>query len=152
MKVERDFEEFLKYFNKHKVKYCIVGSFAVAFHARPRYTKDMDILVESSVENGKRIVAALHDFGFGNLDISEEDFGREGQIIQLGFEPVRIDVITSVSGCTFEEIWNNKSTGDYGNEKVFFIGFKELVNSKEQANRSQDKADLETLRAAKKRS
>lgn len=57
MKVERDFEEFLKYFNKHKVKYCIVGSFAVAFHARPRYTKDMDILVEPSVENGKRIVA-----------------------------------------------------------------------------------------------
>ena len=145
MKVEKDFEELLKLFNKNRVRYCIVGAYAVAFHARPRYTKDMDILVEPTIENSKRIVKALIEFGFESLGLSEKDFSQEGKIMQLGYEPVRIDIITSIAGCSFKEIWRNKTVGMYGKQKVFFIGLKELIKSKKKAARGQDKADLDIL-------
>lgn len=81
---ERDFEELLGLFNRHRVRYCIVGAYAVAFHARPRYTKDIDLLVEPSLENGRKIVAALKAFGFGSLKLTPEAFAQPGRFIQLG--------------------------------------------------------------------
>lgn len=146
MRVEKDFLDLLKLFNKHKVKYCIVGAFAVGFHAIPRYTKDMDILVEPGFENGKRIIEALDEFGFGSLRLTEEDFAKTGQIIQLGYEPVRVDLITSISGCNFSNAWKHKCAGKYGDEKVFFIGLKELIKSKSKTGRKHDEADLEVLK------
>ncbi|MFZ2602849.1 MAG: hypothetical protein WAX79_02470, partial [Candidatus Omnitrophota bacterium] len=98
MKREKDYEDLLRLFNKHKVRYCIVGAFAVAFYALPRYTKDMDILVNPGIDNGRRIVNALKEFGFKSLKLTEEDFSREGKLVQLGYEPVRVDLITSISG------------------------------------------------------
>ncbi|MBI2982265.1 MAG: hypothetical protein HYY44_08270 [Deltaproteobacteria bacterium] len=148
--VEKDFEELLRLFNKHKVHYCIVGAFAVGFHARPRYTKDLDLLVEASEENGKKIVSALGEFGFGNLEIRPEDFTEEGRFIQLGYEPVRVDLTTSIEGVHFKEIWGNKASGTLGSEPVYFIGLKELVKNKKAARRKQDLADLELLEKAKK--
>lgn len=145
MRVEKDYEELLELFNRHNVRYCIVGSFALAFHARPRYTKDMDILVEPSAENARRVLYALKDFGFGSLALSEQDFIEPGQIIQLGYEPVRIDLITSIEGIDFHEIWGNRSIGQFGKEQVFFIGLNEFIASKKIADRSQDRADLEVL-------
>jgi len=145
MKVEKDYEDLLKLFNRHKVKYCIVGAFAVAFYAKPRFTKDMDILVEVNPENGKRIVNALNEFGFKSLDLKENDFQEEGKIIQLGYEPVRIDIMTSIPGCTFKEVWNNRNTGKYGKEKVYFIGIDELIKNKKASKRKQDRVDLEIL-------
>ena len=97
MKTEKDYEEFLELLNKHKVRYCIIGSYALSFHARPRYTKDIDILVEASPENAKKILTALDKFGFGSLNLRVEDFSEKGNIIQLGYEPVRIDIITSLT-------------------------------------------------------
>lgn len=146
MRIEKDYEELLQLLNKHEVRYCIVGAYAVAFYGKPRYTKDMDILVEPSVENGKRIVQALNDFGFGSLDLSEQDFAEEGNIIQLGYEPVRVDIITSIKGVTFDQAWTNKTLGNYGKEKVFFIGLKELIRNKERAARKQDMVDLDLLK------
>ena len=90
MKVEKDYEEFLSLLNKHNVKYCIIGAFAVAFYAKPRYTKDIDILVDSSKENAQRILIVLEEFGFGELAISIEDLTRDGNILQLGYEPLKI--------------------------------------------------------------
>ncbi len=145
MKVEKDYEDLLRFFNKHKVKYCVVGAFAVAFYSKPRYTKDIDILVEPSFENGNKIVEALKDFGFGGLGLVADDFAKEGQIIQLGYEPVRVDIITSIGGCSFEDIWKNKHAGEYGTEKIFFIGKNELIKSKMAVNRKHDQADLESL-------
>ena len=98
MRIEKDYEELLGLLNKHKVKYCIVGAYAVAFHKKPRYTKDIDIFVEPSVENGKKIVDALNEFGFESLHLSENDFAEKGRIIQLGYEPVRVDIITEIAG------------------------------------------------------
>ncbi len=145
MKVEKDYEELLGLFNRHSVRYCIVGSFALAFHARPRYTKDLDILVEPSSENARRVLYALKDFGFGSLALSEQDFTEPGQIIQLGYEPVRIDLITSIEVMDFNEIWENRSIGQFGKEQVFFIGLNEFIASKKFADRLQDRADLEVL-------
>jgi hypothetical protein len=147
MPVILDYEELLKYFNKHKVKYSIVGAFALAFHALPRYTKDMDVLVEASFENGKKIIAALHDFGFGSMRLAPEDFAEERQIIQLGYEPVRIDLLTSIEGCSFAEVWKNKKVGGYGRTKVNFIGLNELLKNKQAANRPQDQVDVKVIRA-----
>lgn len=151
MRIEEDFKELLKLFNKHKVKYCIIGAFALGFHARPRYTKDLDILIEPTVENGRKIVNALKEFGFGGLKLAAEDFCQEGRFIQLGYEPVRIDLITSVQGLDFQNIWKHRVKGNYGQQAVFFIGLDELIKSKEIAGRKQDIADLEKLFPLKKK-
>jgi len=145
VKTEKDYEEFLKLLNKHKVRYCIIGSHALAFHARPRYTKDIDILVEAGPDNADRILAALDEFGFGSLNLGIEDFSNKGNIIQLGYEPVRIDIITSIKGLDFSEVWQNRVLGTYGNQTVNFIDRRNLIKSKKISNRIQDKADLELL-------
>jgi predicted nucleotidyltransferase len=132
-------------FNKHKVKFCIVGAYAFAYHSTPRYTKDIDILVEPTTENGHKIIKALEAFGFASLKLSENDFNQEKQVIQLGYEPVRIDLLTSVEGCSFKEVWQNKKRGKYGKTSVYYIGLDELIKNKQKLMRSQDVADLEEL-------
>ena len=147
MRIEKDYEELLRLLNRHKVRYCIVGAYAVAFYRKPRYTKDMDILVEPSIENGKKIVKALNEFGFESLHLSEMDFAEKGNIVQLGYEPIRVDIVTSIAGVTFSEVWANKTTGKYGEEDVFFIGLKELIVNKQKTGRKQDLVDLDLLKA-----
>ncbi len=146
---ERDFEELLRLFNRHRVRYCIVGAYAVAFHARPRYTKDMDILVEPSLDNGRKIVAALHAFGFGTLKLRPEDFVRPDRIVQLGYEPLRVDLLTSIEGCSFEQIWRHRVNGRYGGQRTWFIGRDELMLNKQRSGRRQDQLDIETLHLKK---
>lgn len=149
MKTEKDYEEFLRLLNKHNVRYCIIGAFALAFHARPRYTKDMDILVEPTTDNAKRLLDALAEFGFGSLNLSVEDFVAKGNIIQLGYEPVRIDIIISIKGLEFAEIWKSRIQGPYGKQTVSYIDRQSLIRSKKLSNRAQDKADLELLLSKK---
>ncbi|MCK4642765.1 nucleotidyl transferase AbiEii/AbiGii toxin family protein [bacterium] len=150
MRLEKDYEDFIKLLNRNRVKYCIVGAFAMALHSSPRYTKDIDILVQPDLTNGENIIKALEEFGFKDLDLSASDFSVPGKIIQLGYEPIRIDLITSIDGCSFEKIWENKEKGTYGKTDVFFIGLDELIKNKKSTNRAQDKADLEILLLAKK--
>jgi len=145
MHVQKDYEELLKLFNKNRVKYCVIGAYAVAFYSIPQYSKDMDILVEPSSENAKRIVKSLVEFCFKSLGLKESDFSHKGKIIQLGYEPVRIDIITSIAGCSFKEAWQEKTVGKYGRQKVFFIGKKALIKSKLALGRKQDKADIDLL-------
>ena len=145
MVTEKDYEEFLKLLNKHDVKYCIIGAFAMAFHAEPRYTKDIDILVQTSNENAVKLLLALDEFGFGSLNLNAEDFSTGGNIIQLGYEPVRIDIITSIQDLDFNEIWQNRVQGSYGQQTVNFIDRENLIKSKKISNRPQDKADLAKL-------
>lgn len=149
MRIEKDYEEFLRLLNRHKAKYLIIGSFAVAFYAKPRYTKDIDILVEPSLENGKRIVKALKEFGFGTLDLKDKDFAKKGNIIQLGYEPVRIDIMTSLEGENFSSVWKKRKLGEYGNKKVFFIGLEDLIRVKKKSKRRIDKVDLSILSKVK---
>ena len=150
--MEPDFVALLRLFNKHRVRYCIVGAYAVAFHARPRYTKDLDILVEPSIKNGEHIIDALKGFGFGSLlKLTAEDFVQPGRFIQLGYEPVRVDLLTSLGGFTFQRVWRHRAPGRYGNVRTFFIGREELIRNKELSGRHQDQADLERLRPGRVR-
>ena len=141
----RGCEEFLALLNRHKVRYCIIGSYALAFHAKPRYTKDLDILVEASKKNADRLIRVLKEFGFGSLDLSVSDFTEENNIIQLGYEPVRIDILTSIEGLAFSDIWTSRVRGPYGEQTVNYIDRQNLIKSKQLSNRTQDKADLELL-------
>lgn len=144
-KAEKDYEGLLRLFNKNKVRYCIVGAYALAFYATPRYTKDMDILVEPVVGNGRRIIRSLNEFGFKSLRLTEKDFSRKNRIVQLGYEPLRVDILTSIDGCSFKEVWKNKRTSRYGRQKAFFIGRDELIKNKKASKRKQDKVDLGIL-------
>lgn len=145
MRLEKDYEELLGLFNKNKVRYCVVGAFAVAFYSHPRYTKDMDILVEPTVRNAEKVVKALEEFGFGGLKLSPADFTQEGRIIQLGYPPVRIDLLTSVKGVSFKIVWKRRTRGRYGDQKVNFIGMSELKRNKRAVKRDQDLLDLKAL-------
>jgi len=144
-RVEKDYAGLLKLFNKNKVRYCIVGAYAVAFYARPRYTKDIDILVEPEIKNALRIIRALQEFGFQTLGLTEKDFSQKNKIVQLGYEPLRVDILTSIEGCSFKDVWKNKITSRYGRQKVFFIGIDELIRNKRASKRRQDKIDLDIL-------
>jgi hypothetical protein len=126
MKLSKDFEEFFELLNKNKVEYVVVGGYAYAIHAEPRFTKDLDIFVRRDKNNAGRILHTLNEFGFTSLDISEDDIMHPDRVIQLGNPPLRIDILTSISGIGFEEAWQNKMTGKYGSQTVFFIGKEEL--------------------------
>ncbi len=142
----KDFEELFECLSRRNVKALVVGAHAVAYHAKPRYTKDVDVLIEPSATNAKCLLQALDDFGFGSLDLVIEDFSHPGKIVQLGYEPNRVDFITSLGSVSFEEAWAGRVEGRYGAQSVFFLGLRELMRAKEDAGRPQDLADLEWLR------
>lgn len=141
----RDQADFLGLLTRNGVRALIVGAHALAFHAKPRYTKDLDIFVDASVENARRIITAIEQFGFGSLGITEADLA-EHRVLQLGAPPNRIDIMTSIDGLTFEEAWEGRVEGTFAGEKVFFIGRTELIRNKAASRRPQDLADLDLLR------
>ena len=145
MKINKDFEELFELLNKNSVFYIIVGGYAFAIHVEPRFTKDLDIFVKRDAENAQKIIKTLHDFGFGSLELSDEDFLDPDQVIQIGNPPFRVDFLTSISGVTFEEVWNNRIIGNYGSQKVNFIGKEELRKNKRAAGRKSDLEDLDRL-------
>ena len=113
MDLTPDLRESLESLNSKRVEYVVVGGYAQAYHGRPRFTGDIDVLVRPSRENAARVKAALAQFGFGQLGLEEDDFVREGQVIQLGIAPNRIDILTPITGCQFDEVWrkNQRATG-----------------------------------------
>ena len=144
-----DFEELLGYLKRREARFVVVGAHAVAYHAKPRYTKDFDLLVEPTAANGERIVAALEEFGFGGLGIAAVDFASPGRILQLGVPPNRVDLMTSIDGVDFNEVWGGRVEGSYGTQIVPFIGRDALIKNKSASRRPQDLADLELLRNTK---
>jgi hypothetical protein len=145
MEIQKDFKELLELFNAHKVEYIVVGSYALAFHGAPRYTGDIDLLVKPDAENARRVLAALNDFGFKSLNFNEPDFVRIGNVIQLGVPPVRIDIMTSITGVDWEKAQTNKVAGDYGGTAVYFLGKKEYISNKKAVGRKKDLADIEAI-------
>ncbi len=144
-KVEKDFEEFIRLLNYHKVKYLVVGAFALIYYTYPRNTGDIDFFVECAELNAERLIKVLKDFGFEGLGLVKEDFIKPDSVIQLGFPPVRIDILTSISGINFDEAYKNRIKAKLGNEKVFFISKDDLIKNKTAAGRTKDLSDLEQL-------
>jgi predicted nucleotidyltransferase len=149
----QDYEEFIAALNEHSVRYLVIGAHAVAFHARPRATKDLDILLDPRPANARRVLAALRDF-FGGADLGYTvgDLTDPGWIIQLGVAPVRIDLASQVPGIPiFRAAWGNRVEAQFGYVKAYYLGLDDLIRAKEATGRVQDRADVRTLRRAKDR-
>jgi hypothetical protein len=123
----------------------IVGGYALAFHGAPRFTGDLDLLVRPEADNARRVVAALAEFGFGDLGLSTNDFEQPGQVVQLGYAPLRVDLITSLSGVSWEEAAAGQAPGSFGNVPVNYLGRQQLIANKRATGRKRDWADLEAL-------
>jgi len=144
--LSKDFKEFIKLLNENNVKYLVIGGYAVAFHGHPRYTKDLDIWIESSQKNARRLLSALDQFGFGSLGLELEDFIAANQIIQLGYPPNRIDALITAGGLGFGECYKAKASEYIHGIQIDFIDIENLKKNKRATGRSQDLADLENLR------
>lgn len=145
MEIYRDFKELLELFNARGVEYIIVGGYALAHHGLPRYTRDIDLYIHPTGANAERIMSALDAFGFKVADLTAEDFQRPDQVIQIGYPPVRVDIVTSIDGVTWEQANAGQSQGDYGGESVPFLGRAEFIANKKAVGRLQDLADVERL-------
>jgi hypothetical protein len=147
MEVYPDFKELLALFNKHRVEYLVVGGYALAFHGAPRFTGDLDLYVRADAGNARRILAALDEFGFGSLELTEDDFRVPGKVVQLGVPPIRVDLITSLSGASWKQADGGKAHGTYGDVSVPFIGREAFLANKRATGRTKDLADAEALEA-----
>jgi hypothetical protein len=127
------------------VRFVVVGGHALAYHGRPRYTRDLDVFVEPTPENAARLLLALEDFGFGGLDLTIADFDKPGKVVQLGVAPNRIDLLTMIDGVSFDQAWDGRVVGRFGSESVPFLGRRELLANKRAVGRLQDLADIEAL-------
>ena len=130
MRIEKDFKKFIELLNNNEVRYLIVGSFAFSYYAEPRFTKDIDFFIEPTEENAQRILKTLAAFGFDSLGLKSKDFQEPDQIIQLGVAPVRIDLLTSLSGIDFSSAWKNRIIGNYGQISANFISKVDLIKNK----------------------
>jgi len=146
MLLNQDFKEFIALLNNNDVRYLVVGGYAVALHGHPRYTKDIDIWIELTPENADRIVQALKQFGFASLGLTPADFLEPSQVIQLGYPPRRIDLLTSLKGVDFESCYPDRTTIEIDGVNINFIDLANLKKNKQATGRHQDLADLENLK------
>jgi predicted nucleotidyltransferase len=140
-----DMREFIHLLNTKSVRYVVVGAWALAFHSRPRYTGDLDIFVARDQRNADTLMDVIEAFGFGSTGIEREDFLREDYVIQLGQEPNRIDILTSISGVTFEAAWSSRERGILSDVAIFVITRDLLIKNKRAANRDKDLGDIRLL-------
>lgn|SRR5690348_17443923 len=145
MTLTQEWRSFIECLECNKVEYLVVGAIALAHHGLPRYTGDLDIWVRNSPTNAQRVVDALRTFGFGSLELKAEDFTGAYQVVQLGRAPRRIDLLTTISGVTFEEAWEERATGKVEGVTAPFIGVKALLRNKQASGRTQDRADAAAL-------
>jgi hypothetical protein len=140
-----DFREFIQSLNDNGVRYLVVGGYAVALHGHPRYTKDIDIWLWLDQQNAQQVIQALQQFGFSSLGLQPEDFLEPDQIIQLGYPPQRIDLLTTLPGVTFEACYPLRVEIELDGLRLSFIDLESLKKNKQASGRLQDLADLENL-------
>lgn len=145
MQIDRDFSEFVESFVAHDVRFLVVGGYALAAHGLPRATGDFDAWVWIDPTNAARIVAALDDFGFGSVGLRADDFLTPDFVVQLGFPPLRIDIITEIDGVQFDLAWDRRIIVDAGGIALPVIGRDDLIDNKRAAGRPQDLVDVARL-------
>ena len=143
--LSKDFKEFVALLNAHGVEYLVVGGYAMALHGRPRHTGDLDIWVGTDPRNAQHLIEVLDAFGFGSLGIGKEDFLVADQVVQLGYPPFRIDLLTGIDGVTFEGAWQRRLTVVHDGLPLHFIGLEDLKANKRVSGRPRDIDDLEQL-------
>ena len=145
MELNPDFQEFLRSFVAHDVRFLIVGGYALAAHGHPRYTKDLDVWVWPDPTNSERVVAALEEFGFGGLGLTAADFEEPDVVVQLGREPQRIDILTFATGLVFDDAYEHRAIVDVGGVQAPFVSVDDLRNNKLATGRLRDLADAAEL-------
>lgn len=140
-----DFSEFLRLLNANEVRYLLVGGYAVGYHGYVRATADMDIWVARDEENAQRLVDTLQEFGFGVEDLSPELFLEEERVIRMGVPPVRIEILTSISGVEFDECYEERIVEQWDDVQVNVISLPKLKSNKRASGRLKDLADLDYL-------
>ncbi|MEM9480454.1 MAG: DUF6036 family nucleotidyltransferase [Verrucomicrobiota bacterium] len=146
MKLSGDLREFIELLNSKKVDYLVVGAHALAWHGLPRYTGDLDFFISSDPENTSVMIDVLDKFGFSSLGLKEEDLQIPDSVIQLGVAPNRIDLLTGLSGVTWEEAWASREKGKIDGLPVFLLSKSDLLRNKIATGRPQDLADVERLK------
>ena len=145
MELSRDFKEFIESLNVSRVRYLVVGGYAVALHGHPRYTKDLDVWIDCTPANAKRMVRAFAEFGFESLGVKAADFEKPDRMVQMGVPPNRIDVLTSLAGVDFSACFKKRVIVEIDGISVNFIDVEHLKINKRAAGRLQDLADVENL-------
>jgi len=143
-----DFRELLKIFEKHKIRYLIVGGYAVMKYSEPRFTKDLDILIGTDQDNANVVYSALKEFGAPLENLTSDDFTHKDYFYQLGRPPLRVDIMMSIPGIRFDEAWQNREVVELADLNIFFISRSDLIRSKEASGRPQDKIDIDKLKEA----
>ena len=144
--LSQDFKEFVKLLIDQKVEYLIVGGYAVGIHGHPRYTGDLDIWINPTLENANKVVKCVNEFGFGSFKLTSQDFIKEGNVIQFGYPPLRIDILTSIDGVNFGDCILNKKVVEIDGMLVHFIGLADLLKNKKESGRPRDIDDIENLK------
>ncbi len=145
IQLPQDFKEFLKLLNKHEVKYLLIGGYAVSYHGYPRSTADMDIWVAIEPNNADRLVAVLREFGFDVPKLETSLFLNEDKVIRMGLPPLRIEVLTTISGVNFDECYSGRIIDNIDGVEVNIISLKHLKINKKASGRYKDLDDLEYL-------
>ncbi len=140
-----DFKEFLQLLNSHQIEYLLIGGYAVGYHGYPRSTGDIDVWIAMHPQNAKNMVTVLEEFGFGVPELSADLFMQEGKIIQMGVPPMRIDILTTLSGVRFEECYEERVIDELDGIKVNVISLEHLKENKKASGRHKDLNDLENL-------
>ena len=143
-----DFKELLKIFEKHKIRYLVVGGYAVMKYTEPRFTKDLDLFIATDPDNANGVYVALKEFGAPLQNLTSDDFTRKGHFYQMGRAPLRVDIMMSISGIEFDKAWENREVVELDNLKVYFISRSDLIRTKEASARPQDKIDVDKLKKA----
>ena len=143
--MHQDFLDLLRAFIDCNVRFLIVGAYALAVHGRPRATGDLDVWVDATPENAAKVMAALEQFGAPTEQVSAEDFSRPGIVFQMGLPPMRIDVLTELSGLTFGEAWSTRTRAALGPITADVIGREAFIKNKRATGRARDLADIEAL-------
>ena len=149
--LDKNFKEFIALLEKEAVKYLVIGGYAVGIHGFPRYTEDLDIFIAISPHNAERMPLVFQEFGFTDFALSKEDFLRKDYIVEVGREPLKIQVLTGIDGVTFDECYQNKLMVTDGRQKIPFIGIEQLLKNKKASPRAKDKIDLEELKHIQKK-
>jgi len=145
IRLPQDFRDFLRLLNSHKAEYLLVGGFAVGYHGYPRATGDMDIWVAVSCENAEKMVNVFKEFGFDVPELGADLFLKKRQVIRMGMPPIRIEVLTNISGVSFEECYDKKITDFIDDIRVNIISLEHLKINKKASGRVKDINDLECL-------
>jgi hypothetical protein len=151
LNVRQDFKDLLHEFNTHRVEFIIVGAHALAAHGLSRATEDFDVWIRPSPTNAKHVLAALKSFGAPVHNLTEKDLSKEGLIFQIGVKPIRIDIITSIDGISFDKAWSKKLKSRLGNERGNVLSYEHLIINKSSTGRPKDLLDVEWLQRNKPR-